>query len=125
MSDEESEGDEDAAGPGDSGGEDDDMQSESEATSVDDEEEEDLATKQHTEHDQENIDNTPTTLQKTREDDRQKGKAITRQIVCQDVRSMHNPCSQRSTGCMGLLARCSYTSTKGCYLLQQATNGEH
>ncbi|KAF7430554.1 rRNA-processing protein bfr2 [Pleurotus ostreatus] len=83
MSDEESEGDEDAAGPGDSGGEDDDMRSESEATSVDDEEKEDLTTKPHAGYDQENI-NIPTTLQKTREDDRRKGKAITRQIAVWD-----------------------------------------
>lgn len=81
---------EDAVGPGDSAGEDDDMQSESEATSIDDDENENSSTKPHTEHDQEDISNMPNTLQKTREDDRRKGKAITRQIVCLVSCSMHN-----------------------------------
>ncbi|KAF4593277.1 rRNA-processing protein bfr2 [Pleurotus pulmonarius] len=85
MSDEEeSEGDEGGIGPGDSAGGHEDMQSESDATSVDDEENENASTKLHTEHDQEDISNTPNTLQKTREDDRRKGKAITRQIAVWD-----------------------------------------
>ena len=91
MSDEEeSEGDEGGIGPGDSAGEDEDMQSESDATSVDDDENENSSTKLHAEHDQENISNTPNTLQKTREDDRRKGKAITRQIVRPNAGSTHN-----------------------------------